>query len=752
MGKASQRKEQVAEKADAFQTTSIPPNLWTRPPVALLLASLLATLIYSNTFSVPFHFDDIQNIVENPRIKYLSNFLDLSGSRYVGFLSFALNYHFGGLHVFGYHLVNLLIHITNGFLVYTLVLLLFKIPISGETLGPAPTDHGRNELRPYVPFVALATALLFIAHPLQTQAVTYIIQRFASLAALFYLLTVVAYLTYRLAQPESRNRFLWYGMALLSTILAMKTKENSFTLPLMILMIEAVFFRPQIKKQWVTLLPFLATLLIIPLSHIDAVGEAEGGFAQETTEISRGDYLFTQFRVIVTYLRLLVLPINQNLDYDYPVYHSFLDPSVFFSFLLLAILLGLALYLLFPSRLPPHPSRLTAFGILWFFLTFSIESSIIPIRDVIFEHRVYLPSVGFFLSCIAGAFRGLEILRTRVQQKGLLFLIYHPTPVALFFFLILISFSSATYQRNRIWKDEVSLWEDVVHKATTKARGHNNLGFAYKDQRRLEEAVQEFQVTLRINPNYAGARRNLGNAYQLQGQLKEAIAEYKMALSLEPGDPSIHYNLGLVYQTQGMIEKAMEEFQTASRISHGYPEATYALGLMYHTQGRLDEAIQYYETALRRKPDDTTMHYNLGLAYQEQGKMKMAIQEFETALKLDPEYPEAAYALGFVYQTEGQLDEAIRQYQAALRVKPDNERIHTNLGNAYQLKGWLEKAIQEYQIALQLKPEDAAIHYNFGLAYQQQGQIAQAKGEFLKALEIKPDFVEARRSLESIHK
>ncbi len=274
MGRASRKKEQRAKKLSPFPIPVPTSYLGSRYfPVrslaVLLLLTLLSALIYSNTFSVPFQFDDADNIVQNPRIKDLTNFFNLSGSRYVGFLSFALNYYVGGLQVFGYHLVNLIIHIVNGFLVYCLVLLLFRAESQDS---PLATDNSHLTTASWI---AIATALLFVAHPVQTQAVTYIVQRFASLVTLFYLFTVVCYLKWRLASSESRSRFLWYGGAVLSTVLAMKTKENSFTLPFMILLVEAVFFRSFTRRRWVALIPFLLTLPIIPLSHPGAIGVGE---------------------------------------------------------------------------------------------------------------------------------------------------------------------------------------------------------------------------------------------------------------------------------------------------------------------------------------------------------------------------------------------------------------------------------------------------------------------------------------------
>jgi len=543
MGKTNRKKAQPSGSVVSPET--IAPSRWAQPWTVFLFLSLLAVLLYSNTFSASFHFDDDYNIGDNPWIKNFSNLLDLSGSRYVGFLSFALNYHFGQLNVFWYHLVNLLIHIMNAFLVYSFVLLLLRIPQPPLT---SDSSHLTN-----ASWIAFATALLFVVHPIQTEAVTYIVQRFTSLATLFYLLAVVLYLKWRLTAPESRSRSLWYAGALLSTILAMKTKEISFTLPLMLLLVEAVFFRFSTRKQRMALIPFLLTLLIIPLSHSGAIGEAEAGFAKGTTEISRLDYLLTQFRVIMTYLRLMVFPVHQNLDYDYPISHSLLEPKVLFSFLILLALFALSLYLLFiwprtshPFRVSVTASRLVAFGILWFFLTLSIESSIIPIRDVIFEHRLYLPSVGFLL---AGS---VAILGLMHRWRGISVIVIC---------VLVVILSVATYQRNLIWKDGLTLWSDVVQKSPNKARGHHGLGVAYQNLGHLDEAIQEYKTALTLKPDYVEAHYYLGAVYRNLGRLEDAIQEYKAALTLNPKDNKAYGNLGFIYLEQGRVSDALAAFK-----------------------------------------------------------------------------------------------------------------------------------------------------------------------------------------------
>jgi protein O-mannosyl-transferase len=733
-------------------------NLLTRPLMVFLLLALLAAAVYSNTFSASFHFDDQLNLIENPWIKQLFYLRDLSGSRYVGFLTFALNYHFGRLNVFGYHLVNLLIHIINGFLVYALVRLLFRASDTSGASGPTTA-----------PWIALAAALLFVAHPIQTQAVTYIVQRFASLAAMFYLLTVVCYLYWRLSPPDRKSRNLWYAGALIATILAMKTKENTFTLPFMLLLIEAVFFAPLIRRSWIRLAPFLLTLPIIPLSRPGALGEGEAGFASDITDITRWDYLLTQFRVITTYLRLLIFPVHQNLDYDYPVSHSLFDPPVFFSFLFLSALFVLALYLLFSSRFTSFASRLMAFGILWFFLTLSIESSIIPIRDVIFEHRLYLPSVGFWLA--AGTLL-VELFRRR------------PIVGIVAVGALVTVFSVVTYQRNKVWQDELTLWTDVVEKSPQKARGYNNLGMAYAAQKQSEEAIAQYQTALNLKVDLAKARYNLGNVYHDLGRLVEAIREYQTAINLQPDYAKAHNNLGLAYKEMGQYNRAIQEYKTALSNQPDYADPHNNMGNAYRDAGRFDEAIQEYKTAIRLNPDLAEAHNNLGNVYSVVRRFKEAVQEYEKASALSPDYADPHYNMGNVLRALGRMDEAIQEYRAAIARKPDYALAHNNLGLSYYLQGRpteaiaelekttqlepdfaeahnnlgtlytdqarLKEAVREFQIALKLKPDSVNAYYGLGNAYQRLGQTHEAIQAYEQALRIKPDYEKARQALKSL--
>jgi len=344
------------------------------------------------------------------------------------------------------------------------------------------------------------------------------------------------------------------------------------------------------------------------------------------------DYLFTQFRVILTYLRLLIFPVHQNLDYDYPISHSLLEPNVFFSFLFLSAFLGLAFYLLFYSQRSTrhYQLKLIGFGLLWFFLTLSIESSIIPIRDVIFEHRLYLPSVGFFL---AGS---VAILGLLDRWRGM---------TAIVIGILLALSSVATYQRNLVWKDELSLWSDVAQKSPFKIRGHNNLAEAYVHLGQYHEAMQEYKAIITLDPKDVRAHIGLGVAYQMVGSHDEAIQEYKSASILDPNSALAHFDLGNVYKDVRRLEEAIQEFQIALKLEPDRFQAHNNLGTAYLQLGRPEEAIQELQITLKLEPGLIEARYNLGQAYRRMGRIQEASREFERALQIRPDYDPARQAL-----------------------------------------------------------------------------------------------------------
>jgi tetratricopeptide (TPR) repeat protein len=510
-----------------------------------------------------------------------------------------------------------------------------------------------------------------------------------------------------------------------------------------------MFFEGKIltRKNLVYLAPLLLTVLIIPLSLIgidkpigDVIGELREA-AQETEAIPRWVYLLTQFSVIITYIRLFFLPINQNLDYDYPLSHSLLEPGVFLSFLFLLSVFAFAVYFFMRSRKTDNVYGLLAsFGILWFFITLSVESSIIPIRDVINEHRLYLPCIGVLIAFCAGVFYLFEQRKVKnlVLATSLLFLV---TAVPL---------GATTFNRNLIWKEEVMLWEDVVQKSSGKARGHYNLGLAYNNQSQIDEAIAEYKIAIGLLPGYYPAHNNLGNIYLEQDLTDEAIEEYKEALRLKPDYANAHSNLGNAYNKIGRIDDAIQESQLALKFKPDFADAHNNLGTAYRSIGQIQKAIEEYREALRLKPDFADAHNNLGTAYRSIGQIQKAIEEYKEALRLKPDSEKAHNNLGNVYVKLDRIDEAIKEYKTALKLKPNFADAHNNLGNAYVKLGRIDEAIGEYKEALKARSDFAEVHFNLGLAYIKMGLRNEAIREFEAGLKIRPDDERARQALQSL--
>ena len=580
-----------------------------RPAIQLGLILLVGLVLYLPTLHAPFIFDDYPCIRENPAIRNFDYFFDFDkvralnidsdiknnfALRPVVYLTFALNYAFGGLNVFGFHLVNMAIHLINAVLVYLL---------AAVTLQRAPLrDSSGRETLPLSALLPLLIALLFVAHPLQTQAVTYITQRFTSLATLFYFAALLLYIRARTAQ-SSLVRQSCYALALLVTLLAMKTKAISFTLPVSMLLYDLFFLPGKTRERLLWLFPFFLTLVVIPgtliwLVATDGVEDPRWKIDQSLNlvnfaQVSRWDYLKTQFGVIVTYLRMFFVPVGQSIDHDYRLAQSFFAPKTLGSFLFLLSLFGGAIALAQRSFKSPERSaeRLIAFGILWFFVTIAMSSSIIPIDDLLVEYRVYLPSFGFFLAVTVAAATAVEraIIPHRIFFVGAL--------------LSVVLLGTATFARNDLYRDEIRLLQDVVAKSPGKLRPVLGLAEAYLTNNRYAEAIAGFTQVLQITPNDVNTMVSLGYALHASGNIDEAIREFERVLALAPENSYVHGNLAFAFQDKGMVVEAEKEYRRALELDPHFGAARDALARLYDEQGRTAEAIVQYRALLESYPD-----------------------------------------------------------------------------------------------------------------------------------------------------
>ncbi|HTY09401.1 MAG TPA: tetratricopeptide repeat protein, partial [Candidatus Edwardsbacteria bacterium] len=541
-----------------------------------------------NALHAPFVFDDDTSIVQNDALRppvSPARLWALQPARFVGNLTFALNRAAGGLRVEGYHAVNIAVHALASLAVFWLLLLIYRTPAF---------DDGTTSQRRI--WLAGFGALAFATHPLQTAAVTYVVQRFASLAALFYILAVAAYLEARLATGP--RRWAWLAACAISCALALGTKQNAFSLPLMLGMTELSFCDGG-DRGWRRPAAALAALVVLAaaLALLDLL-------PRETLAVSRPQYLFTQCRVLLTYLRLVVAPVGQRVDYDIPVYRSLLAPPVLAGCLALALLVTVALA-------SYRRQRLLWFGIVWFLIALSIESSLIPISDMAFEHRLYLPLAGFAMALAWLAGRCLARVRARL--------------VIVVAAALLACYGASTWARNEIWRSRLRIVNDTIVKAPRKARPldyrgtlFEGLGWyyqAYGDYSgaaavdstywkayyhrgsllartgRYRDALPDLDRAIALAPDFAPAYINKGNAMLALGQADSAIFCYNEALSLDIDDGNAYGNRGLALFSKGEARQALADYGRALALDSTLHHVRLDRGLALNAMGRYDEAL-----------------------------------------------------------------------------------------------------------------------------------------------------------------
>jgi protein O-mannosyl-transferase len=715
----------------------------------------LGSLVYAGTFFHSFHFDDYIYIVQNFAIKsfqHLPDIWKIYPCRFITFLSLAVNFHFHQLNVFGYHLVNLCVHLLNAVLVWWLTRLTLSTPLMKG-----------NRISRHVDILSLFAALIFVAHPLQTQGVTYIWQRAAALSTMFYLASLCLYVRSRLKEKKTSARC-FYWSAVVIAAMAMFTKEIAITLPLMVLLYEFSFFGPLKRADWKRVAPFLATLLLIPLTMLFTRAREQEihSILQSVTPLQ---YLLTQFKVIVTYLRLVFLPINQSIDYDIAISKSFFEWPVMGSFLFLAGSLLLA-WRLFAKY------RILAFGAFWFFLTLLPESSFLPLQDVIYEHRLYLPLVGFSIFLACGAYYVLARKNLRTMFIVLTILVVAEAVLA--------------YERNKVWKDEITLWSDAVQKAPRKARPYINRGHAYLEQGDLDRALADFDKAIglepdlpepysdrcvvyqtkgdlgqalsdcnraiEIDPKAARTYSNRGMVYQMKGDFGRALADFNTAIATDPNSAEAYSNRGILYQGQGDLEGALADYRKAAEVDPVLANAYSNQGLIYQMKGELRLGLAACNKAIAIDPHSANSYLNRGMVYRAEDDLDQALSDFSQAIRIDPDMPLAYNNRGMIYQIKGELDQALVDYNKAIALDPKSAFAYSNRGSVYQTKGDFNQAIFNYNKAIEVDPDLAEAYSNRGKAHEAKGEIKKAFADYTKALEIKPDLASARESLSGLEK
>ena len=642
----------------------------------LFAAALIITLIvatYAGSLRNSFQFDDIPRIIHNQKIQDLSSlkaeYPFLRGKRAVVNYTLWLNYRLGGhkssaetvkvkdslflntenYSAWRYHAFNILVHCVNGVLAYFLIVKMLAL-----------IKWTANEFQERA--VALGAALLFGLHPVQTQAVTYIIQRAELLSAFFQFVALLCYIAGRTKEKMSQ-RIIFLVPAVISYLLALESKEQAVIFPLVIVLFELLILKSGRKNRLPAAAAFMAVMLLLTAIFLHNLsftymGDTAAGF--DIKGISKGHYALTNFRVIFTYLRLLILPVNQNLDYDYPISASFISPpATLLAFIVLLGIVGLAIAI---AKKQP----LYSFCIFFFLITLAPSSGFIPIVDVIFEHRLYLPCLGVFL--MIALF--VEKLYLFMKQKNI---IQRNAIIGAVSVLLAISCVAATIRRNLIWRTPLTLWQDVIVKSPNKARGYMNLGHEqFNYYRKMPQAPS-------ILPE---AKRYLDKAF----------ANFEKSIELDPKQPDTYANLSLVFLELDRGDEAIAVLELAIKLDAENPDRYLKLADMYYRLGRQKQAVEYFESIfienkvlkqrfvkhdkLRDAMAKTYLALGVGCEVNDSGErygagfpVEKAVAAYEKSLEWEP-LAETYYSLAVVLDRSGDTKRSLINYRKVLELKP----------------------------------------------------------------------------------
>ncbi|CAG0943025.1 TPR repeat-containing protein YrrB [Candidatus Brocadiaceae bacterium] len=630
----------------------------------LPLIIFISVLLYINSLSNTFVYDDVYIITENYLIKSLGNlpklfqqnYLLLSGElsyRPVVTLTYFIDYAIWNLNPLGYHLTNIILHTVNVFLFYCLI-----------------TNICKNHT------ISLFATLFLLSHPILTETVNAVCYREDILASIFFLLAFIFFIKVRMPFSQKENSLqqknaqliFYYFLSCASYCLALFSKEMAITLLILLVLFDLLYFRQDSMKA-LSISPRLIGVARRVLFY--------GGYIAIT-----GFYLFIRFivfkntfktinvsptnvvtmtKVVASYIKLLFIPLNLNADYCVP-YSRYLS----LSFILSALFIASAIIIII--RFHRHNKPITFFN-LWFFITLFPVLGIIPIGNIMAERYLYIPVMGFcgVTGCILANYLS--------QRRG--------TPIIVG--TILLGMQIGVIYRNGVWQDDTTLWS-----------------YTYKRE-----------------PNSARACSNLGNTWFKNQRYEDAIHLYKRSLNFPYSYPFIHYNLAVAYEKVEQIDRAIEAYKASITRHNDNTLAYNNLGTIYHKQGLYDMAIEAYKQALMNNPYFPLSHNNLGNTYERIGDSEKALVEYQEALKIDDTYADAHNNLGAVYLKKGIPDKALVEFQKATQLNPDHRDAHYNLGIAYAGKGLYGEAIHELTLAIKYNPTDYSAHKDLGILYFQ---------------------------------
>ena len=663
----------------------------------LILVAVIG-LVYANTFMNSFHFDDVTSILEKPWVRGIEKISLLFNKqalfqRPLVLLSFNINYIISEFEVASYHLFNIMLHALASLLVFQ---------FSHRALNFLD-DFLSRKVFSSLPFFA---SMIFALHPLNTQSVTYISSRSSIMATVFYLSALILFFDgFRKWKLTGDKSWAYFISSALCFFLGGLSKEIIVTLPAMLFFFHFYFIFRKTPKEWFETYAKWIFLLFIPL--LTFIGYKQfmlgGLLTASTANLNPSTWFLTQTSVIpFEYFRKMLFPFNMNIDIDFPILKNWLQPDDLFGLFLCVLIIFLWVRLSNRiSRIDEVGRRLAGFGIAWILLTLLPTSSFIPLLDVAVEHRTYLPMVGFgFLS--AGC---ISYLRIQCLESFSKFSLSATKLIDYCVVLILIFFSLGVITRNGDWKDEVTLWSDAKKKSPKLVRPYNNIGEAYDKLGKYDEAIAEFEESLKINPDYFYGLNNLGNIYGKQRKLSEAIDYFKKALKVKPDYSPAHYNLARALHLTGNRLEAVESYRKSIEFNPYFEQAFYNLAYLAMELSLFDEALENFKKFLSMQPNHSKANFGAGNALMMKGQLELAMSKYRRSAQLDASFALPYLNIANIQMQLKNIPAAIKNFEKALSVDPRMPAVHLKLGMVYHhLQRNSVKALLHLRESLRMDP------------------------------------------------
>ena len=661
---------------------------WGLPILVVVLTVAAFYPVLQNKFV---NWDDYKNIVENPHyrglgwtnIRWMFTTFHMGHYQPLTWLTFGIDYVLWGVNPFGYHFTSLILHAATAVVFFFLARELLSIA-TGSAEKPLAVWVG-----------AAVSALLFAVHPLRVESVAWATERRDVLSGLFYALTILAYLN---AWRSEKFRDGWYWLAVSLFLCAILSKSITVTLPAVLLLLDIYPLRRLGGSNgWWSETTRAVYWEKLPFALLSVVGAAVTFFSHALIDdMASLERLGVLERLTVSvyglwfYFWKTVAPFKLSPLYELPGQAELWTPSFMFSYVV--VLLAIALALGLRHRLP-------GLGI----AGLAYSATLLPVLGVfhngpqiVADRYSYLACMGWAVLAGAGAqYFWQASVDGRTRKRSFVLCCWAAV-------IVLFGLGFLTWRQAQVWHDPERLWSYVLSTTGESLFARNNLGNALAAEGRFDEAVDQFQRALRIDPNDSDAVYNLGNALARQGNFEAAGKQLQYALQVNPRNAMAAYDLGNVRVRQGRLEEAADQFQRALKIDPGLTRAHYNMGNLLTQQGKLDEAIAHFRQVMLLAPEDGRAPYHLGQIFSRQGKFDEAIRHYRLALRIDPSNLKARYYLAVALAEQGDFEGASKEFRESLRADPNLSEAHAGLARALTAQGKKDEAVRHYQEAVRL--------------------------------------------------